>query len=392
MKSMRVTWPYILIQGSMWAIFAVISNYASNFLYQYQFSDAQISLFLGINMILAFALQIGTAELISRNPKLKTHIVMYATGIIILLCLVGMLFGANIPILAVICFAITRILLQIFPALANSLGMEAIENGAPVIYGLARGSGSLFNGITAVIIGQLIGKQGITIMPVFSFGLTLLFVLSVYWFFRVTRCFETENPQPKAAVEKKKGFLKQYPRFTLFLIGGTFLCISQTLLNNFLFQIMLYKGGNETHQGLAGGIAAFVEIPVMFAFPYMLKWASSGKWVRLSSFFFLLKAVMTLVVKTPEAAVFAQGIQVLSYGLFAISSVIYAAEIVGKGEAVRAQSYLSTNLTLGMLAALSMGGTICQYLGVPAMIITSGAFAIAGGILLYIEAAKAKKQ
>ena len=101
---------------------------------------------------------------------------------------------------------------------------------------------------------------------------------------------------------------------------------------------------------------------------------------------------MTLVVKTPEAAVFAQGMQVLSYGLFAISSVIYAAEIVGKGEAVRAQSYLSTNLTLGMLAALSMGGTICQYLGVPAMIITSGAFAIAGGILLYIEAAKAKKQ
>ena len=157
MKSMRVTWPYILMQGSLWAIFAVISNYASNFLYQYGFSDAQISLFLGINMILAFALQIGTAELISRNPKLKTYVVMYAVGGIVLLCLTGMFFGADIPVLAVFCFGITRILLQIFPALANSFGMEATEKGAPLIYGLARGSGSLFNGITAVIIGQLSG-------------------------------------------------------------------------------------------------------------------------------------------------------------------------------------------------------------------------------------------
>lgn len=393
MKSMRVTWPYILMQGSLWAIFAVISNYASNFLYQYGFSDAQISLFLGINMILAFALQIGTAELISRNPKLKTYVVMYAVGGIVLLCLTGMFFGADIPVLAVFCFGITRILLQIFPALANSFGMEATEKGAPLIYGLARGSGSLFNGITAVIIGQLIGKQGIAIMPVFSFGLTLLFVISIFWFFQVTRCFEDANVQPKAVLtEKKKGFLKQYPRFLLFLIGGTFLCISQTLLNNFLFQIMLYKGGNETHQGLAGGLASFVEIPVMFAFPYMLRWASSGKWVRLSSFFFLLKAALTLVVKTPEAAVLAQAVQVFSYGLFAISSVVYAGEIVGCGEAVRAQSYLGTTLTLGMLAALSLGGTLCQYFGVPVMLLTACGFAVAGGILLYWEAAKAKKQ
>lgn len=394
MKSMRVTWPYILIQASLWAIFAVISNYASNFLYQYGFSDAQISLFLGINMILAFALQIGSAELISRNPKLKTQLVMYAVGGITMLCLAGIFFGGQIPVLAVVCFAITRILLQIFPALANSLGMEVTEKGAPVIYGLARGSGSFLNGVTAVVIGQLIGKQGIAIMPVFSFVLTLLFVVGVYWFCRVTRCFADADVQPKTVqiAEKKKGFLKQYPRFTLFLIGGTFLCISQTLLNNFMFQIMLSKGGNETHQGLAGGLAALVEIPVMFAFPFMLKWADSGKWVRFSSFFFLLKAVLTLVVKTPEAAVLSQGVQVFSYGLFAISSVVYAGDIVGTGEAVRAQSYLGTTLTLGMLAALSLGGTLCQYFGVPVMLLTAGGFAVAGGILLYWEAAKAKKE
>ena len=129
----------------------------------------------------------------------------------------------------------------------------------------------------------------------------------------------------------------------------------------------------------------------MLLFPIMVRKISSGKWVRLSSVFFLLKALSIYFATTPEMAVAAHAIQMLSYGLFAISSVNYAAEIVGEGEAVRAQSYLATNLTIGSLVALSTGGVICQYLGVPALLLISSGFAVLGGILLIVEALVNKK-
>lgn len=393
MNKFRATLPYVLVQGMFWGVFAVLVNYASNFLYHYGFSDSQISYLLGAVMIMAVGFQVGSAELISRIPKLKTHMVFLASCGVMILCALGMWFGSQWGWLSISCFAVSSLLLQSFPALANSLGMEAVEKGVPLVYGLARATGSLVNGLTAYVVGLAVGKHGISILPPATIILAAALVVGIVWFRRVTTCYETQETTahvPKKAV-KKAGFLKAYPHFAIFLVGGILLCISQTLLSNFLFQVVSSKGGDATHQGMAGGIAALVEIPVMLLFPIMVRKISSGKWVRLSSVFFLLKALSIYFATTPEMAVAAHAIQMLSYGLFAISSVNYAAEIVGEGEAVRAQSYLATNLTIGSLVALSTGGVICQYLGVPALLLISSGFAVLGGILLIVEALVNKK-
>lgn len=43
---MRATFPYAVVQGAVLALYAVLPNYSSNFLYAYGFTDSQISLLL----------------------------------------------------------------------------------------------------------------------------------------------------------------------------------------------------------------------------------------------------------------------------------------------------------------------------------------------------------
>ncbi len=43
---MRATLPYAVVQGAVLALYAVLPNYSSNFLYAYGFTDSQISLLL----------------------------------------------------------------------------------------------------------------------------------------------------------------------------------------------------------------------------------------------------------------------------------------------------------------------------------------------------------
>ena len=81
----------------------------------------------------------------------------------------------------------------------------------------------------------------------------------------------------------------------------------------------------------------------------------------------------------------------LGYGLFVISSTNYAELVVGRGESVRAQTYLGSTATVGALLATSTGGFLCQHLGVPAMVMTSFGAAMAGGLLILFTAEKTRQ-
>ena len=393
MSRTRATIPYAMLHGALWALFAVISSYSSNFLYHYGFSDGQISLLLGAAMALAFVLSIGAAEAISRVPFIRTDRVMVLFGVLLMLCACGMMLWQNRAWAAVTCFTVSFLLLQTFPALANSLGMNAIEKGAPTVYGAARGTGSLANSVTAYAVGLLVGRRGISILPVFTVGLTVVFLLGVVLYHRLVECggYGPEKAPSAETAQREKGFLKKYPRFVLLMIGATLLCYSHNMISNFLLQVVTEKGGGPADQGAAAAAAAVSELPVMFLFPLMLKKWPGGRWMRLSVVFFAVKAAIAYFARTPEGVVLAQATQMLGFGLFNISSVAYAAEMVGSGEAVRAQSYLASTLTLGNLIAMSTGGVICQYFGVQVMLAAVGIMAVLGGIFLAAEPLVARR-
>lgn len=391
MKKTQATVSYSLVQAACWGFFAILMNFSSNFLYSHGFSSGQISLLLGIVTALACGLQLAVAELTSRFSRLRLYGILLGAGAVMLACAVGMtLFASNI-VAAVSSFSVACMVLQTFPALCNSLAMDAIEKGSATNYSVARCIGSLGYSTIAYLTGILVNRKGAGMLPVLAGTVSVLFVISIFWY-HLTGEQNLQYPDNKRKVqEKKESFLRENPKFAVFLLGSILLCLGHNLMSNFLLQIMMEKGGNSQHQGTAAAVSAIVELPVMLFFPILMSKVHCGKWVALSSLFMVVKAVGVFFCITPGGVIAIQATQMIGYGLFYISSVNYAVLAVGRGDAIRAQSYLATTVTIGTLIALSTGGVLCQYAGVQTMVLVSIAVSVLGAAVVLVSTEKKEK-
>ena len=386
MKKFQANTSYSLIHATMWGMYAIIFAFATNFLAGQGLENYQISIVLGLTAAASCVLQVVIGELVSRFPKLKLYMVMLTLGVLMLLGLGGMLLSAAIPVIGGICIVLT--LLQLVPGLCNSIGMDAIAKGAPATYSIARGMGSLFYALSATFIGVLVDRSGEKMIPLTSMVLGVGLLAGILWFHLSA---EKDLPQEAAAAaekQKKDGFLSKNPKFSLFLIGATFLCVSHFLVCTFMKDIIELKQGGSTEQGIATGISAFVELPIMFGFALIAKRVRCDILLRLSAFTFLAKTLGLFFADAPMGVYAAQATQVLGYGLYAIASVTYAGKLFGKEEAVRAQSYLAATISAGSVVAMSTGGVLIQLLGVQTMILAATGCALAGAVIIAFSTQK----
>ena len=379
---------YTLLQITTWGFYAVVLAYSSNVLYSFQFTDSQISLLLGISTVVAFVLQIGLAELVTRWRNLKVYMVLLILGAVMLVGNLVVAMPQMHKALAVGAYAVGCMVLQMIPSFTNAIGMEAIERGSATNYSIARGMGSLGYSVLAYATGILVRQWGVEVVPGVAVGVAVMMVISTIWYHMAAERNLPDLGPTKKKMDHKGGFLRQYPRFAVFLVAVTLLQFSHNLVSSFMFQIMLVKNGTAAEQGIATAICALVELPVMFFFPYMMRKLRCDKWVRIAGLAMALKGIGILLATNPYGVYIAQATQMVGYGLLTIASVNYARLVVGLGESVRAQSYLGSTGTVGSFAALSTGGVICQYWGAQTMVLVSLVLALAGGLMILLTAQK----
>lgn len=390
-KKWNTTAAYALMQIATWGFYAVLLSFSSNVLYEFGFSDSHISILLGISAAISFVMQLAVAELISRRPAVKVWAVLAVIAVVILLGNI-MVWTPKVPVPVAVCaFALGCILLQMVPSLANAVGMDTIKRGAPTNYSIARGFGSLGYSVCAYATGFLVRGHGARMVPVMGGLCATMLLVSAAWYHAAAERNLPEIEQPQTEHKEEKGFLKKYPMFAVFLGASILLQFGHNIISNFMYQIMLTKNGTAAEQGVATAISALVELPVMFLFPLMMWKIRCDSWVRFAGLCILAKPLIILLSGSPEGIYVAQATQMLGYGLYTISSVNYAEMVVGRGESVRAQSYLGSTATVGGLLAMSTGGFICQNLGVPAMLIISFVVTIIGAVTILFTAQKTKE-
>ena len=389
LRKWNATASYALLQSATWGFYAIILSFSSNVLYDFGLTDSQISLFLSISTAISFLSQLAIAELVSRRPKVQVwRILLVLSSAILAAALLLLLPEVNAGI-GITAFALSCMILQIFPSLANAAGMDAIKRGAPTVYSFARGMSSLAYSLLALITGILVRRFGTRMVPLLTAITAAGMILATLWHHHAA---EKNLPAPVTSHKavKKGNFLVQYPRFGVFLIGGVFLCVSQNLLTNFMYQIMLIRSGGAEEQGIATSICALVELPVMFLFPVMMRRTHCSKWVRIAAASMILKPLCIFLSGSVYGVYLAQVTQMIGYGLYAISSVYYAESVVKKGESVQAQSYLGASRTMGSLFAMSTGGVICEIWGAQAMVLASLLCSILGCVTITLAARKSK--
>lgn len=387
----NATAAYTMLQIATWGFYAVILSFSSNVLYDFGFLDSQISILLGISTAVSFVMQLAAAELVSRRPGIRVFGIMAVLGCVMILGNLVVWMPGMPAWLAIGAFAVACMILQMLPSLANAMGMDAIKRGSPTNYSIARGMGSLGYSVLAYVTGILVRSRGSRMVPVMGGACAVILTAAVVWYHFTGERGLPEPVKTPGTQTGGHGFLGQYPRFTVFLVGSVFLQFSHNLLSNFMYQIMLVKNGGAGEQGTATAICALVELPVMFFFPLLMRKIRCDKWVRFASLFITVKALGIFLAATPYGVYAAQATQMLGYGLYTISSVNYAEMVVGRGESVRAQSYLGATSTVGGLLASATGGIICQYFGAQIMVLVSLAAGLAGGITIALTAQKTKE-
>ena len=376
MKRGNATASYALLQASLWGYYAIIVGYSSSFMYNHGFSDGQISIVLGITTALSCALQLSLAELIARFEKLTVFKTLLVLGAALLVCAGLMRAPGAVP--AVLGLGMGLVLLQVLPAMGNAIGMDSIAQGSPVNYDVARAIGSGGYSVLALLTGQLVSKLGGDVLWVLTLADTLVFLGSVLWFHYAGEIAGKNQPQIRE--KRKGGFLKSYPLFGLVLLGSIVLMISHNLVCSFLLQIIVHKGGDASHQGIAAFISAMTELPVMFAFGWLLKKRDSGFWLGFSAAVFVLKPLLLFLAGNVYGVYAAQTTQMIGYAVYVMASAYYAGSATDPKDMVRAQSYMTAAIPIGSLIANSTGGFLCQYYTPQGMLLVSAVAAVIGGI------------
>ena len=375
---------YCFIQFSYYLAFCSIINYASVYLTACGISNTMIGVTIAVGMIASVVITPVISSVADRNHKITPKRILIV--MLVLMGISGLLmalfFHSGPAINAVLlCFAV--ILTQVSMPFVNALATESINAGVKINFGLGRGAGSIGYSVMSLSLGSIVASHGSRSIPVatlISCAVFCLFALVYNDTARSTSVVSTSDNK-----ESVIAFLRRYKGLTVLLIGASLIYACHMYINTYVFQIVLSKGGDSRHMGIATSLAAFLEMTAMVAFPYLLKLRDCKFWFRISGFFFMLKSLMTLMVKSIPAFYAVQIIQPFGWGLLAVSSVYYINDLMNENDKIKGQGFFSMTFTIGSIISSVTGGYLIDKFSVDFMLIVAVAAGIIGSLIMFFK-------
>ena len=385
-KSKNLTVFYAFIQGLYWMNFAAIMGYSGYYLLAKDFSNTEIGIIIAVAGIISAILQPVLASYADhpQSPSLKK--------LMLLLLLLQLIFGilllfVQIPTVIGLLYGCSIALLQILTPFISALGMESINQGNNLNFGLARGMGSVAYAGLSYVLGIVTSWTGASAVPIFVMLITLS-LTGVVALFPFTKVVASTAPKSQAASNSSNPlvFFRKYKRFSLVLLGCIFIYVSHVLLNNFTYQIIESKGCGSAQMGTATAIAAMCELPTLFLFSFIVRKIRCDILLRISGIFYAIKAIGSLLAPNVLTYYSVQTLQMLGWGLMTVVSVYYVNIIMEKEDVIKGQAYFTMTYTLGSVAAAFIGGALIDISGVNAMLIFSVISVVIGAVIVFLAA------
>lgn len=310
---------------------------------------------------------------------------------VILVGIAGMLaaarfFMSDIFWALAVLFILELTLLFTLQPLVNSLGMQLINNGIGINFGLARGTGSMAFAVLSILLGIVVDRFGTDSLPIVSVVLYIMLGTAVFTF---------TNPRSKndihpTAVEGHSEepsssnlltFVANNKKFCVLMVAVALTFCSHTMINNYMIQITENVGGTSKEMGIATGIAAAIELPAMILFGFLLKKYRCSSILKYSLLFFMIKTLITLLAANVWVLYFAQLLQCSAYALFIPGSIYYVNRVIKKEDLAKGQAFMTSAITLGGVAASLVGGWLLDGPGVGGMLMVGLIASVLGLII-----------
>lgn len=374
---------YGAIHASYWMLYGVTSSFASAFLLHAGYTNGEIGIILAVGNVLAVFLQPLIADFADRTRKISLLGVLQLCTILLMLLEAALfVFGHKSAALWVV-FAMIIAWMTVMHPLINSLSFKLQEAGIHINFGVCRSMGSLFFSIICGILGTLVERHGVGILPVAG-EMTLAALLLAL--FLVGRHFgmagqgtaktTVRAAEPAETIETIENitlidFIRDNKVFTLMQLGIAAIYFQNSVLNNFMLQIVESVGGTSEDMGRVLAVMAFLEIPALFFFDRIRRWFCCQTLLKVAAIGFTVKILLIFVAKDITLIYAAHLLQPFSFALFLPAMVAFTDEIMRRGEAVKGQACYTMMITLSSIIASIAGGVLLDTAGAKMMLLVS---------------------
>lgn len=387
---------YTLIQITQWMTYSIFMGNTSMYLLDHKFSNTDIGILIAITGLMCTILQPLIAGYADRPESISLK------NIMLIICSIGLVFSILLiltfnssKLIQALFFLVSMIMVQLFAPFVNALAITGEEPLSNTAYSISRGFGSLLFSISTFIIGHAVARMGSLFMDLYAVVMYIFMIIVLFIFpYRKNKKEIPESKEVRDSGPSGFSFITKYKGFIFVLLAAMALHTGHTIVNSYLLQIIISRGGDAADNGTASFIAAFMEFPLMLLYPLMRKKWDARKWLITCSFFFLIKNICLLLSGNLTGIFLTQFIQCMGWALECVASVDYIGSIMSAGDAVKGQAYFTSMQTLAMIIASLSGGVLLDTLGVNTAILFSIIITIAGVIFMTLGVTmnmKAKK-
>ena len=401
---------YGCIHGTYWMYYGVAGSFASAFLLARGYSNAEIGIILAVGNILAVFLQPLIADLADRSKKLSlVGVTQISTVLLMVLTLMLFVMKQKSAALWVVYMFIMAWMTTLQP-LFNSLAFKLEETGVHINFGACRSVGSLAYAVLCAFLGTMVEAKGVGVLPL-SGEIVLLMLLASLWvtktqFDRMVgektgkqavsvlgECGHVPAADAEEAEEINLAlFVKRNKLFVVLNLAVIGVFFSNSILNNFMLQVVEGVGGTSEDMGRIFSVMAFLEIPALFFFDKIKERFSCQLILKFAAICFTLKVLLIYLAESVTMIYVAHLLQTFSFGLFLPAMVSFIGEVMAKGEAVKGQALYTVMTTASSMLASVLGGIMLDVSGPGFMLLVSTIVTGLGALVLVLIVDRIKKK
>lgn len=397
----RLNFEYSCIHGTYWMFYGVVSSFASVFLLARGYSSSQIGLTLAAANILAVVLQPIAADLADRVKRPSLIGITEILTVMMMIVTIGLfIFDGRTAALSAV-FVLLIAWHTVLHPLFNSLTFKLEECGVPINFGIARSMGSLAYSALVAVLGTLVEARGIIVLPVTGEIILAMLLVSLALTKKSYDRARKINEKKGTAAVKKRGqkdeepinlwqFMNNNKPFFLVNIGVIGLYFSNSILNNYMMQIVASVGGSSQDMGRILSLMAFLEMPTMMCFRLLRKRFSCQSMIKAAAIGFTVKIGICYLASSVTMIFIAQLFQLVSFALFLPAMVHFINEVMRKGEAVKGQALFTTMVTITTIFSSLIGGVIIDASGVKMLTLVSTLMTAAGAVIVIAAVGRVK--
>jgi PPP family 3-phenylpropionic acid transporter len=248
-------------------------------------------------------------------------------------------------------------------------------------YGRARAWGSATFVCGALVVGAFLDRTGPA--GLFLVYAPALAVTGVAAWLLLGRPVGRAGRTVSVAFGRDLGQLIGDSTLLLLFSGSVIVWTAVAGLSTFISILLVERGAGSTVVGLAFVPGALIEVPLMLAFPAIVRRVGPERLLVLGALAFAARAAGWAVAAEPWQFVAISPLGGVAFALFYVGTVTYIARAVPRSIQATAQGiFTGTSFALGGILGSALGGQMAAALSIPGMFGVAAVATVAGAIIV----------